>query len=84
MSDEVKSKLDPKIGKMVDIKDGIPYIYINNWSMEELGVPSYPEKKVYLKARDFFYKYSVDSTEIILLITDKFNLLDTNKQEIIK
>jgi hypothetical protein len=84
ISEEVRQKLDPKVEKLIEVKDGMPYIYINGWSMEELGVPSYPEKKVYLKARNYFYKYCQDSTEVILMITDKYNLLDTNNREIIK
>ncbi len=84
ISDKVRQKLPEYLKKQVLEKDGNPYVYINNWSMEELSVPCYPERRIYKKARDVFYTYTDDKSEIILLITDQFNLLDTTDVEIIK
>ncbi|HET6244586.1 MAG: hypothetical protein H0V01_08790 [Bacteroidetes bacterium] len=77
ISDQTKSMLPEKIGKLV--KNNA--LEIKEWSMEEMNVPAFPEKKVFLSARNFIYNYAADSTEVVLYYRPKTHLIGNPQAE---
>lgn len=84
ISENLKNSLPDHLSKLVQYKDSNAYIYINNWAMEDLHIPCYPEKRVYMKAVERIRSYTSYPEECVLLITDQFNLADTTDVEVVK
>ncbi|MEK7588855.1 MAG: DCC1-like thiol-disulfide oxidoreductase family protein [Patescibacteria group bacterium] len=68
----VKEKLPSKVAiNTKKFSEGIYELDIFNWSFNELNVPPYPEKRIYLKIMKDLCKYSVSDNDIVLVIQGK-------------
>jgi hypothetical protein len=84
LSEQVISRLPGEIQNLVQEKAGQKYIYINYWSLMELGVPSYPEPRVFKKTRAYLLKYADSPDEVPLLISDEFIFFQKQEDRIIR
>jgi hypothetical protein len=84
LSDKVKEKLPQGIKKHVRGTEGQHHLTIKYWSMMEMGVPGYPEKRLFKNVRDHLYKYADDPSEITLIYTERAGLLGPEKTETIE
>ena len=70
ISDYTKKTLPEEISSLV--KNNA--LNIKEWSLKELNVPAFPEKKVFISARNFMYNYAADSSEVVLYYQAKTKL----------
>ena len=71
ISDYTKNTLPEEISTLVRNNA----LNIKEWSMKELNVPAFPEKKVFISARNFMYNYAKDSSEVVLYYQSKAKLI---------
>ena len=57
-------------------------INIKAWSMNELNVPAYPEKRVFNNAKSYFYQFTKDSSEVVMVYKEKSSLFKKPQQEV--
>lgn len=84
VSDEVKEKLPADISKHVTGSTGQYLLAIKYWSMMEMGVPGYPEKRLFINVKEHIEKYANDPSEVFLIYTERASLLGPEKTEVIE
>ncbi len=79
LSSEAKDNL-PNIAKdfTTPIKTGEHKLSIKNWSMQELGVPSYPEKRIFEAVTNKIKKLTGQKGEVRLYFKEKLSFLGEN------
>ena len=77
ISDTVKERLPPEIGKyVVETPENKNKIDMFTWSLGELNVPPYPETRIYKSIARNFCKYSDMNRSIVFVIDGKQTLLN--------
>lgn len=75
ISDYTQTILPEEMGSLVRNNS----LDIKEWSMKELNVPAFPEKKVFISARNFMYSYAADSSEVVLYYQPKAKLIGASE-----
>ena len=57
-------------------------INIKAWSMNELRIPAYPEKRVFNNAKSYFYQFAKDSGEVVMVYKEKSSLFKKPQPEV--
>lgn len=87
LSDEQKELLPDELQNMCqyDSASKYHYLYVNNWSMLEMNVPAYPEKRIFLQAKKKVDSYMKEKqANTIMLIERKAILTAREKDEIVE
>lgn len=85
MTDDVRAKLPKDIEQYVQGGYNQNTIAIKAWSMQELGVPGYPEKRVFKGVKNALEKYATtDSSDVFLMYTERLGIFIPEKTEIIE
>ncbi|MEW6468913.1 MAG: hypothetical protein AB1458_08315 [Bacteroidota bacterium] len=81
ITDELMPQLPQEIRRLIlpDTATKMNYLYINNWSMEELNVPGVPEKRVFLQAKKKIEAYGKGMHKALLLIEHRLTLNGNEK-----
>ena len=87
LKEEQKKSLPDELQKMCqfDSTNQTDYLYINNWSMLEMNVPAYPEKRIFTNAKkkiDSYLKASEQNS--LMLIEHKTILTERKKNEMVE
>ncbi|HWY36049.1 MAG TPA: hypothetical protein VNX68_15500, partial [Nitrosopumilaceae archaeon] len=78
MSDEAKTKLPIYLQAFTEAEDDNKYsLHIKNWAMNELGVPGYPEKRIFKTVEKYIKEITCCDDQITLTYKEKWNLLAT-------
>ncbi|MDQ3192119.1 MAG: hypothetical protein M3Q58_11060, partial [Bacteroidota bacterium] len=77
LSDQTELMLPETVGKLVKNNT----INIKEWSMQELNVPAFPEKRIFLKTRNYMMDFATDSSEVVLFYQPKTKLYGTSVAE---
>jgi len=87
LKDYQKKLLPAELQKLClfDSSTEMDYLYVNNWSMVELNVPGYPEKRVFLNAKNKIDSYLKGQEQnSIMLIEHKTILTERNVNEMVE
>jgi hypothetical protein len=85
MTDDIRAKLPKEIEQHVEGAYNQNTLGIKYWSMMEMRVPGYPEKRVFKNVKDHFEKYDTgDSSDVFLMYTERDRLFKEEKLEIIE
>jgi uncharacterized membrane protein YphA (DoxX/SURF4 family) len=79
-TDDVRAKLPAEVQGYVQGGFNQNQLPVKYWSMMELGVPGYPEKRVFVNVKNHLEQYATgDSSDVYLLYSERLGLLGTNK-----
>ena len=82
LSDKSASFLPQQLTNYLDNENTPNIINIKSWSMKELNVPAYPEKRVFNSIKNYFYQFASDSSEIVMVYSEKSSLQKKPEPEI--
>lgn len=82
LGEDVQKFLPKEAEKYFNDESNPNVVDIRKWSINELGVPPYPEKRVYKKVKAYFEKYSDDPSEIVLSYIPKQTLFRSPEPEV--
>ena len=72
ISKKINDSLPPYLKEKVHVqKDTLYYLYVNEWAMETMHVPAYPETHVFQTGKKEVLKYAIDSNEVIMMVRRK-------------
>jgi len=83
VSDEVFDRLPDAIEDYIS-EDGPDRngLNINEWSLGELNVPSYPEPRIYKNVARQICGYDADGTGVELVVQEKLALANSNRRSV--
>jgi hypothetical protein len=85
MTDDVRAKLPKEVEQYVTGSYNQNQLSIKYWAMMEMGVPGYPEQRVFKKVKNELEQYATtDSSDVFLMYTERAGLLNSSKTEIIE
>lgn len=84
ISDKVKEDLPQEIQQYVKGSHDQNQLAIKYWSMMELGVPGYPERRLFVNVKDYIEQYAGDPSEVFLIYTERISLIEPEKTEVIE
>jgi hypothetical protein len=77
VSKNVRDKLPEALKKKVYTQQGregdtLYYFFINEWGMQEMSVPAYPETRVFRAVKNEVMKYASNPNDVILVVLRKW------------